>query len=317
MKKEITAAYMHQLLKSQLFAHTNLSRIGSMSDDERRVFNVAQIDNILGMRSHGDALGWFIGQFFKDDAGSEREENPLYDEQSDLVDWYLELLSLGSDLYFHRPFDLDKLQPGLALHGEDIKDDFRIENVQLVEWLRTTEYRRVAGEVTYLMLRLEFDRVVGNNDAVQDFYAERCRSDRFNPQTVEACNEFVTTVLSCFEQISAHRQKGRLLGLNDEQMRVVDALWGWAPHDYEQSYVDAAKELVAAVDDSLPGPTVMRSPNGFKRYKKEVLPAMVSIVEKYDLGVDLTDRYNLTMGYLNEWLLSKYLGDRELDEYYF
>ena len=41
----------------------------------------------------------------------------------------------------------------------------------------------------------------------------------------------------------------------------------------------------------------------------------VKIVEKYDLPVDLTDRYNLTMGYMNEWLYSKYLGGVVLDEY--
>ena len=37
-------------------------------------------------------------------------------------------------------------------------------------------------------------------------------------------------------------------------------------------------------------------------------------MKKYDLPVDLTDRYNLTMGYMHEWLYSKYLGGIVLDE---
>ena len=63
MKKKITAAYMHKLLKESLFSEVDLTRIPEMSDEERRAFNIQQLDRIIGMRSHADALGWFIGQF--------------------------------------------------------------------------------------------------------------------------------------------------------------------------------------------------------------------------------------------------------------
>ena len=42
MKKEITAEYMHKLLKDGAFKDVDLSRLATMSDDERRVFTIEQ-----------------------------------------------------------------------------------------------------------------------------------------------------------------------------------------------------------------------------------------------------------------------------------
>jgi hypothetical protein len=72
--------------------------------------------------------------------------------------------------------------------------------------------------------------------------------------------------------------------------------------------------MVEAAECEMPGKTVIRSRQGFLDYKKQLMPKLVAIVRKYDLPVDLTDRYNLTMGYMNAWLYSKYLGRIVLDE---
>ena len=37
---------------------------------------------------------------------------------------------------------------------------------------------------------------------------------------------------------------------------------------------------------------------------------MEAIAKKNDLDVDLTDKYNITLGYLSEWLFTKYMGDQ-------
>ena len=148
MKKEITAEYMHQLMKDSLFKNVDLSRVPQMTGEELRSFTLEQTDAIWGLRAYGDAMGWLVGQFIEDD-GSEREDNPLYEERGKnaLTDWYLQLVELGADLYFHHSFDLDKLEPGLAQHHKEYYEDFTIDNERLVEWLRKTPYRRVAAMV--------------------------------------------------------------------------------------------------------------------------------------------------------------------------
>ncbi len=314
MKKKITAAYMHKLLKDELFSDVDLTRIPKMSAEERRVFNLQQLDRIIGMRSHADALGWFVGQFIQYE-GERREDNPLYEEEgTPLVDWYLELVWLGYELYNHIPFDLDLLVPGLAQDKTDPEYDFTIDNVALTDWLTTTPYRFVAMLVGRTMLEVEYSKVIGYNDAEQDYYAEHCPSGEFHTADPEEATQAVQMLLDGLREIRSHREQGRQLGLSAEQERVVDLLWSWVPHDYPEEYVAAAREMVEAAECEMPGKTVIRSRQGFLDYKKQLMPKLVAIVRKYDLPVDLTDRYNLTTGYMNAWLYSKYLGRIVLDE---
>lgn len=315
MKKEVTAADMHALLKKNLFADVDLSQVASMTNPNLDSFTLAQADAIFGQQPYGDAMGWLIDKFLNDD-GSKRLDNPLYAEHDALTNWYLALVELGADLYFHHSFDLNKLQPGLAQGHDETYEDFTIENTALVAWLRETPFRHVAAMVARIMLDLEFTHVVRQDDAIQDYYAENCDTSFFDVQDIDKCNAFVEAVLRSIETVKKHCQRGRELGLDDEQRRVVDILWSWVPHDYEQAYVDAGKEVVEAVNASLPDKTFIRSEKGFDAYRKQVMPSLVKIVEKYELGVDLTDQYNLTIGYLNDWLYRKYMGDLLQDGFF-
>ena len=321
MKKEITAAQMHALIKDALLmddgvmTEAELTRVPTMSDDERRELNVRLLDWMIGRQPCADTLGWYIGQFVTTD-GEPRKDNPLYEEKgTPLTDWYLELVSLGYALYTHHPFDLDLIAPDLAHDKLNPEFDFTIDNAPLCRWLRETPYRFLAMLVARIMHDVEFDKVAGNNDAVQDYYAEHCPINDFFTNDLDKANGIIQLLLDGLNEIRSHRERGRQLGLDAEQMRVVDLLWSWVPHDYPQEYVKAAKEIIKAADKSLPGKTVIRSRKGFLEYRKQLTPKLVEIVEKYDLPVDLTDRYNLTMGYMNEWLYSKYLGGVVLDEY--
>lgn len=321
MKKEITAAHMHALLKDAflkddgVMTEAELTRVPQMSADERRELNIRLLDWMIGRSPSADTLGWYIEQFVTYD-GEPIKDNPLYEEEgTPLVDWYLELVSLGFDLYTHRPFDLDLIVPGLAHDKINPEFDFTIENAPLCDWLRLTPYRFLAMLVARIMHDVEFEKVAGNNDAVQDYYAEHCPLNDFFTNDLEEANGIIQLLLDGLTEIRDHRERGRELGLDAEQMRVVDLLWSWVPHNYPEEYVKAAKEIIKAADKSLPGKTVIRSRKGFLEYRKQLTPKLVKIVEKYDLPVDLTDRYNLTMGYMNEWLYAKYLGGVVLDEY--
>lgn len=313
MKKEITAEYMHDLLKQTVFKDVDLSKIDGMSDEERRLFTVAEADVLLGQRPYGDSMNWYVGQFIQDEDGL-RNDNPLTEEETTLVDWYIELAWLGFNLIDHHPFNLDTIEPGLAQHPDDPALDYTIQNEPLMNWLRTTSYRHLAVMIVRMMLDREYHRVVGHFDAVQDYYAEHCTTDTGKYlQKSEMCDKYINEVIGCIETVDNHQKRGRQLGLNDDEMRVVDALWGWMPHDYDHDYVEAAHEICKTVEMNLPERTVIRSRNGFMIYKKPVLKKLETITDKHELDIDLTDAYNITMGYLTEWLYSKYMG-REMRE---
>ena len=306
MKKEITVEYMHDLLKKSVFKNVDLSKVEGMSDDERRKFTVAEADDLLGQREYGDSMYWYVGQFLHDD-GMRRLDNPLYQEEGALANWYIELADFGYALLFHIHSDLDYLEPGLGQHQYDFELDYTLGNERLTKWLHDTPYRRLAVMTARIMLDLEYERVVAHFDAVQDYYAEHCTTDFGGYLKQDAkCDKYIDEVLHCIQTVSDHQQQGRALGLSDDEMRVVDALWGWMPHDYDKDCVEAARDICQAVEASLPAPTVIRSRNGFIAYKKPVMKQLEAIAKKHDVDIDLTDEYNITMGYLTEWLYAKY-----------
>ena len=311
---ELTPTKMHELLKRNVFSDVDLESVASMDADQRRELKLSQIDKMLGINPYADALGWYISEFVDDD-NQRRADNPLYDEEdTPLVAWYLEVVELGCYLYYHKAFCLDLLAPGLQTNTNDFRQQFTIDNQQLVDWLQQTPYRRVAAMVARIIMRIEIDKVVGHNDAVQDYYAENCSSAEIDTQDVNEADAFTNKAIEVLTEMKHHVEQGRQLGLNDEQIRVVDMLWSWVPHDYPEDYVATAKEVIEVVDRALPAKTVIRSRKGFKIFYDQLIPQLVKVIEKHDVPVDLTDRYNLTVGYMYDWLFAKYLGGIVLDE---
>lgn len=311
---ELTPARMHDLLKRNVFSDIDLERVASMDADQRRELKLSQIDKMLGMGPYAAVLNWYLSQFVDDD-NQRRTENPLYDEEdTPLVAWYLEVAELGFALSNRKVFCLDLLAPGLQMGTDDLRQQFTIDNQPLIDWLQQTPHRRVAAMVARVLMRAELDRVVGHNDAVQDYYAESSATNEIDPQEIDKADAFTNQVIEALTEMRRHAERGRQLGLNDEQMRVVDLLWSWVPHDYQEDYVATAKEVIEVVDRALPAKTVIRSRKGFKVFYAQLIPQLVQVIEKHDVPVDLTDRYNLTMGYMQDWLYSKYLGGIVLDE---
>ena len=311
---EMTPAQMHEMLKRNVFSDIDLERIASMDADQRRELKLSQIDKMLGKLPCADALGWYISKFVDDD-NQRRTDNPLYDEEDNpLVAWYLDVFELSSNLYSHEVFSLDLLVPGLEMNTANQRQQFTIDNQPLMDWLQQTPYRRVAAMVARIMMQVEYDKVIGHNDAVQDYYAEHCSTGDFDPQDEKKADTFTNDAIEALTEMKRHAEQGHQLGLSDEQIRVVDMLWSWVPHDYPETYVETAKEVVEVVDRALPAKTVIRSRKGFQMFYDQLIPQLLQVIEKHDLPVDLTDRYNLTMGDMEDWLYSKYLGGIELDE---
>ncbi len=308
MKKELTAEYMHDMLKRSVFSDIDPQQVAAIPKDQRNKVTLAQIDKILGIQSYGSMLEWYISQFI-DSEKHPKLKNPLYNEPNNpLLDWYLEVCFLGHSLYQEEPFDLAALDPALATeHKANYKKAFVIDNTALVNWLRETPYHRVAAMVATIMMKLELKRVFGKNDAIQDYYAEQCNTADFDIQNEDEACQVVETVLNGLTEIRQHETAGRQLGLDNEQRRVVDLLWSWVPHDYPEPYIKAAKEIIKTVKKLMPPKTMIRSQKGFKIFYASLLPELIKIVEKYDLPVDLTDRYNLTIGYMYDWVRGKYM----------
>lgn len=140
--------------------------------------------------------------------------------------------------------------------------------------------------------------------AMQDYWAQECGMGIHNWDE-NTPNPYVKKVLATLKIMSNHLAHGQELGLSDLEQRVVDTLWGWVPHDYEENYVTCAREVSKAIVRFLPPETEERSEEGYAAYYRKVISEVKRLAAKYDVDFDTTN-YNLTAGYFYEWMSSEY-----------
>lgn len=154
-----------------------------------------------------------------------------------------------------------------------------------------------------------------NDIAMQDYWAEECGSgihrwDENNPKP------YVKKVLATLKTMAEHMIHGQQLGLSDLEQRVVDTLWGWVPHNYQDNYVACAREVSKAIIRLLPPDSEEKSKEGYKAFYRQVINEVKRLAAQYDVDFD-TSEYNLTIGYFYEWmsieygLVSKYALEEE------
>ena len=141
-----------------------------------------------------------------------------------------------------------------------------------------------------------------NDMAVQDYLAESCGVHRVKSDNHQ---EYVNCVKLAIEEMANHLKKGQDLGLSELEQRVVDTLWGWVPHNYWENYVNCAREVSETIVHLLPPETEERSEEGYRVYLDAVITEVKKLAEKHDVEFDTT-KYNLTTGYLCEWLATEY-----------
>ena len=320
MKREITARELLTLIREQVFANAT-------PDDVLKMSIVELAERTTAASIYLDGLGWLIGQFWEDkerqlscdnqplldDNGRlwSREDmgDELTDEEYLVAEKIYHTAEFCSALYHHHPFDLGVL-------GENSPTgEFEYCNEALCEWIRTAKTRRVAALVCRIVMRAELDKAARNNQAVQDYYAEHVygtHSD--NWQKVDDCEKFIQRAMEGMAEIARHYEESRKWGLEGEAVQVMDMVYGWVPHVFEEEVVDTAREILEAANRLLPDELTLRNDAGARAYIKNVFKKAQQIAEKYDVDLDIHDGYSLTIGYMETWLERKYWGDREEED---
>ena len=320
MKKEITARALLTLIREQVFANATPNEVLTMS-----IVELAERTTAASI--YLDGLGWLIGQFWEDkERQITRKGEPLLDDNGRL--WSREDMGdeltdeeylvaekiyhtaeFCSALYHHHAFDMGVLGEGAPTGS------FEYANTALMEWIQHAEHRRVAALVCRIVLDAEFDKAIRDNQAVQDYYAENVYdfgSD--NWQLVDDCEKFIQRAMKGMEVVAHHYEESRKWGLEGEAVQVMDMVYGWMPHVFEEEVVGASREILEAANRLLPDELTLRTDVGARAYITNVFKEADQIAEKYAIDLDIHDGYSLTIGYMNTWLERKYWGDRRKEE---
>lgn len=329
MKKTTTPKELLEVIVRNLFKDTDLSRVPRMTADELPTFTLEQEERLLAMTANGLSVAWLSDRFWTADKElilmfdphpwmeneymlKAREDMPdLTDDEYALASWISKLAALSHALFVHTYFPLDLLEEGLEWKHASDEENFSYSHGRLIDWICLTPYRRVAAMVCYLVLDTETNRAIQTNQAVQDFYAMECWYDRPDWQKVDECETFITKALDGMRQIDEHYEKVLEAGLNDDEIRVLDALYGFAPHEYFEEDFPRVRDICQAAEELLPDKPYVKSEKGEREYAVRMHKRIGEIYAKYDMHYDPSDVRDLTPGYLDSWIYDKYYGTKK------
>jgi hypothetical protein len=225
---------------------------------------------------------WLSDMFWTADEGRKLPEkpNPLMSlkEQQTLTDremarlrLILDVAGLCHDLSLHFTFDLKE--------AFGIKNNWWVSNKQLVEWLSTTEYERIAMHIAYILRKFAIDvYVYGHYQPAQDalaelFSAEYSELVRDPKRTKIPPRDYVKTIIDAILQIERHWQRGRKLKLRPDLIMLHDEIYGVVPRQFDKGVLQAAQALYDYMDKEVYGRLTENddfAPEVMKRFAEKV-----------------------------------------------
>lgn len=312
--RKMTAGELLAVLKERFFKDIDIEAVSSMGVEQRCEFTLCQADRLMGMNMGRDsAAGVLAGLFFEYEP-TPLEDNPMIREkQQGTGAWVVELArliwqlqSIGSVPVEYLP---DTRQLGIERTSEPahLNELYSPEIPQMLVWLKETPHRHVGARVARMVYFQACHEASLIDSALSDYYVGEC--DRMPDYVDESsCNIYINKVLSTVEEVRSHLAKGRELRLSDDEIGVVDSMWGYIPHNYPGNYVAAAREIVEA-EGRISALAGHRHSWDGREYGRMLMKDMKAIAEKHDVDLEQDDEFSLPLSYLDNWIETRHYSE--------
>jgi hypothetical protein len=129
--------------------------------------------------------------------------------------------------------------------------------------------------------------------------------------SVEDCLKYLGQLYKGLTKAMAHYKKGnRVLGvLECEEAYMIDMLYGFIGHQFNEDYVKCARECVKAYNQTPINPNEEKNDENFIKWRRTVLNKFNEILKKYKIDITNKGEWSIRVGYLEEWLGRKYWKD--------
>ena len=270
MEQTKSAREMLALIERKYFRGAGLDKASRTEGDERRAYRLEQVERLLTKKNAGALWAMYLSdEFWTADEG----RNPMYEDdplmtlagQQTLTDremsrlrLIIEIAGLCHDLSLHFTFDLKE--------AFGIKNDWWVSNKQLMEWLSTTEYERIAMHIAYILRKFAIDVYVdGHYQPAQDALAELFSSEykelvRDPQRTKIPPRDYVKIIIDAILQIERHWQRGRKLKLRPDLVMLHDEIYGVVPRQFDKGVLAAAQALYDYMDRDVYGKMTGNNP---------------------------------------------------------
>ena len=283
MTKIKTAKELLARIEDDFFRGADLAGACLLEGDELRDFRLLQVERLL-TEEHGWAplAMWLSDEFWTADEGRHPmpEANPLLslqkqrtltDEEMARLRLILDVAGLCHDLSLHFTFDLKE--------AFGVKNDFWVSNKQLVEWLTTTKYERIAMHTAYTMKKFAigvyaYGHYLPAQDELAELFSSEYRELVRDPQRTKIPpRDYVKTIIDAILQIERHWQRGRRLKLRPDLIKLHDEIYGVVPRQFDKGVLEAARALYNYMDNEVYGRLSGNNPFGpeaMKLFAKKV-----------------------------------------------
>lgn len=271
MTQKKTAGEMLAEIEKIFFMEAGLEEASKLEGDERRAYVLAQVERLLIKDNNPAPLAMHLSDWFwtADRGRIPNKANPLLSlkEQQTLTDGemarlrlVLEVAGLCHDVSLHFTFDL-KVAFGIR------KNVFWVSNKQLVEWLTTTKYERIAMHTAYTMKRYainvyeDMGYQPAQDELAELFSREYCELVEKPDFTKIPPRPYVKIIIDELLRIERHWQRGRRLKLKPDVVMLHDEIYGVVPYQFDKGVLAAAQALFEYMDKELQGRLVLKEYN--------------------------------------------------------
>jgi len=258
-------------IEKDFFKGAGLAKASKVEGDERMAFVLSQVERLLTEKHGSSPLAmWLSDRFWTADEGRMpiNEANPLLslmvqqtltNKEMERLRLILKIAGLCHDLSLHYTFDLKE--------AFGVKNDWWVSNKQLVEWLSTTEYERIAMHTAYIMKKFAIGVYEGlHYQPAQDELAELFSLEyhelvRDPERTDIPPRGYVKTIIDELLRIERHWQRGRRLKLRPDLVKLHDEIYGVVANRFDKGVLQAAQALYDYMDKELCGRLVLKEYN--------------------------------------------------------
>ena len=152
------------------------------------------------------------------------------------------------------------------------------------------------------ILQVQIRKQMGENEPMQDFLVESQRRWIFEKSRGEDCAEFLKNVTETLNYAVEHERLAIANGLNEEEMMVMDILWGFVSNNFVPEYVEAAKQIVAEVKEIDPKSFGPRNDENKLRFQRAAGEMIAEICKSLNVDVSFDGEWTITEGYVMNWL---------------
>ena len=313
-----SSEYMKRLqesdLREKVFGGTDFTIFEGIAENDSRQFMLYNIEKIIGELPNGEAAKKYASQIYGEKEPLGLGESLPFVPMENVDGWLLDMVRLMECLMAQNPwrqcFSLRWLSVRFEAGTGDDPYQFSPNNEELLQWLKATEYRRIAALVAMKvekMATIEYEMI---STAIYDYVWEKLHDIKTDCANVDECNLYIDSLLDIIYNVNDHIKEGKELGLCIEEVGLIDSLWGDMNHNYHKDYLDAAKDIwqkIKPVRDNFADGRKCRE--DCQLFVNDMLEIALPIAEKHNIDMELDDEHSLPLSYLKYWLDSIYYSN--------